>query len=147
MARGRRILIDGTMAKGGGGFTYLVNILPRLVEIAPEDRFRVLVRSERLARSIEAGPNLEIDLLPEVSPLQRLRFTYRDLPRLLKSWGADLDFSAGESTPLLNRIVTTSRRFSSGLWRMPPGAIQAAYCADTHRSKCVVKCVVKLVPS
>src|SRR5439155_26611941 len=89
MARGRRILIDGTMAKGGGGFTYLVNILPRLVEIAPEDRFRVLVRSERLARSIEAGPNLEIDLLPEVSPLQRLRFTYRDLPRLLKSWGAD----------------------------------------------------------
>ena len=30
---------------------------------------------------------------------------------------------------------------------MPPGAIQAAYCADTHRSKCVVKCVVKLAQS
>jgi len=100
MVRGRRILIDGTMAKGGGGFTYLVNILPRLVEIAPEDQLRVLVRSERLARSIESKPNLEIDLLPEVSPLQRLRFTYRDLPRLVKAWGADLYFSAGESAPL-----------------------------------------------
>lgn len=98
--QGRRILIDGTMAKGGGGFTYLVNILPRLTALAPQDRFRVLVRSERLARSIEASPNLEVDLLPEVSPLQRLRFTYRDLPRLVKAWGADLYFSAGESAPL-----------------------------------------------
>ena len=100
MVQGRRILIDGTMAKGGGGFTYLVNILPRLTARAPQDRFRVLVRSERLAHSIEASPNLEVDLLPEVSPLQRLRFTYRDLPRLVKAWGADLYFSAGESAPL-----------------------------------------------
>jgi glycosyltransferase involved in cell wall biosynthesis len=100
MVQARRILIDGTMAKGGGGFTYLVNILPRLAAFAPEDRFRVLVRSERLARSIGARPNLEVDLLPEVSPLQRLRFTYRDLPRLVKAWNADLYFSAGESAPL-----------------------------------------------
>jgi len=100
MVRGRRILIDGTMAKGGGGFTYLVNIVPRLVALGPEDHFRVLVRSERLARSIEASANLEVDLLPEVSPLQRLRFTYRDLPRLVKAWDADLYFSAGESAPL-----------------------------------------------
>jgi glycosyltransferase involved in cell wall biosynthesis len=88
------------MAKGGGGFTYLVNILPRITELAPGDQFRVLVRSERLARSIEARPNLEVDLLPEVSPIQRLRFTYRDLPRLVKAWGADLYFSAGETAPM-----------------------------------------------
>jgi glycosyltransferase involved in cell wall biosynthesis len=100
MVQGRRILIDGTMAKGGGGFTYLVNIVPRITALAPEDRFRLLVRSERLAGSIEPCPNLEVDLLPEVSPLQRLRFTYRDLPRLVKAWGADLYFSAGESAPL-----------------------------------------------
>ena len=98
--RGRRILIDGTMAKGGGGFTYLVNILPRITELAPQDQFRVLVRSERLANSIKPRPNLEVDLLPEVSPLQRLRFTYRDLPKLVKAWGADLYFSAGESAPM-----------------------------------------------
>jgi hypothetical protein len=41
-----------------------VNILPRLTAMAPQDEFRVLVRSERLGRSIEASPNLEVDLLP-----------------------------------------------------------------------------------
>jgi glycosyltransferase involved in cell wall biosynthesis len=98
--RRRRILIDGSMAKSGGGFTYLVNILPQLGAIAPDDRFRVLVRSERLARSIASTPNLEIDRLPEAGWPQRLRFTYYDLPRTISAWGADLYFSVGESAPL-----------------------------------------------
>ena len=96
----RRILIDGTMAKGGGGFTYLVNILPHLAAMAPDDRFRVLLRSDRLARSIAPAPNLERELLPEVSWSQRLRFNYRELPRLVREWQTDLYFSAGESAPL-----------------------------------------------
>lgn len=29
------------------------------------------------------------------------------------------------------KVVTGWRRFSSGLWRVPEGDIQAAYCADT----------------
>ena len=45
----RRILIDGSMARGGGGFTYLVNILPQLSSMASDDRFLVLLRNERLA--------------------------------------------------------------------------------------------------
>jgi glycosyltransferase involved in cell wall biosynthesis len=98
--RGRRILIDGSMARGGGGFTYLVNILPTLSALAPDDRFRVLVRSERLAQSIAPAPNLEVERLPEVGVAQRLRFTYAELPKRLRSWGADLYFSAGESAPL-----------------------------------------------
>jgi glycosyltransferase involved in cell wall biosynthesis len=97
---GRRILIDGTMAKGGGGFTYLVNIIPHLTAMAPGDRFRLLVRSERLARSIAPSPNLEVDLLPSASWRERLRFTHVEVPRLAKRWGADLYFSAGESAPL-----------------------------------------------
>jgi glycosyltransferase involved in cell wall biosynthesis len=100
MARGRRFLIDGSMARGGGGFTYLVNILPQLSSLAPDDSFRVLLHNERLAQSIPALPNVEIDLLPEVGWAQRMRFTYYELPRLLKSWGTDLYFSAGESAPL-----------------------------------------------
>jgi hypothetical protein len=36
-----------------------------------------------------------------------------------------------ESPPLPPRVVTHWRRFSSGLWRVPEGDIQAAYCADT----------------
>jgi hypothetical protein len=99
-ARGRRILIDGTMAKGGGGFTYLVNILPHLCAMSPDDQFRLLLRSERLAQSIAPAPNLEIELLPAANWLQRLRFTYLELPRLAKQWGTDLYFSAGETAPL-----------------------------------------------
>jgi len=48
---GARILIDGTMARGGGGFTYLVNIVPRIARLAPDERFLLLVRNERLASS------------------------------------------------------------------------------------------------
>ena len=36
-----------------------------------------------------------------------------------------------ESPPLPPRLVTDWRRFSSGLWRMPEGDIQAGFCADT----------------
>lgn len=98
--RGRRILIDGSMARGGGGFTYLVNILPQLAAIAPDDHFRVLVRTDRLARSIAPAPNVEIERVPDATLFGRLRFTYYDVPRLLSAWGADLYFSAGESAPL-----------------------------------------------
>jgi len=37
---------------------------------------------------------------------------------------------SGEAAQLPDRIVTGWRRFSSGLWRVPEGDIQAAYCAD-----------------
>jgi glycosyltransferase involved in cell wall biosynthesis len=96
----RRFLIDGSMARGGGGFTYLVNILPQLGSLAPDDHFRVLLQNERLAQSLPALPNLEIDLLPDSGWLQRLRFTYYQLPRLMRDWQPDLYFSAGESAPL-----------------------------------------------
>src|SRR4030095_2854408 len=95
-----RVLIDGSMAKGGGGFTYLVNIVPHLTVIAPDDKFRVLVRSERLARSIPSSPHLEVDLLPEAPWPERFRFTYREVARIAEAWRADVYFSAGEVTPL-----------------------------------------------
>lgn len=36
-----------------------------------------------------------------------------------------------DASVLPERVVTDWRRFSSGLWRLPEGDIQAAYCADT----------------
>jgi glycosyltransferase involved in cell wall biosynthesis len=99
-SRARRILIDGSRAETGGGFTYLVNLVPELGAQAPGDRFRVLVRNERIARSIPPRANVEIDLLPEASWWQRILFTYRDIPRIAREWQADLYFSAGELAPL-----------------------------------------------
>jgi glycosyltransferase involved in cell wall biosynthesis len=95
-----RVLIDGTMARGGGGFTYLVNILPRIAALAPESRFRALLRSERLAAAIPPAANLEVDLLPQVGALGRLRFTALEAARRARAFGADLYFSAGESAAL-----------------------------------------------
>ncbi|MCI0541606.1 MAG: hypothetical protein L0Z50_40930 [Verrucomicrobiales bacterium] len=42
-----------------------------------------------------------------------------------------LSLVIAETSALPERIVTHWRRFSSGLWRVPEGDIQAAYCADT----------------
>ena len=95
-----RVLIDGCMARGGGGHTYLVNVIPRLVRAAPRDQFRLLVRSPRVAEALPALPNLQVDLLPPVGFLDRLRFVHGELPRLAAEWGADVFFSAGETAPI-----------------------------------------------
>ena len=96
---GARILVDGTMARGGGGLTYLVNMLPRLTRLSPEDRFLLLLRSDRIASSIPSSPNLTIELLPPVGPAGRLWFTASEGGRIASRWNADLYFSAGESAP------------------------------------------------
>ncbi len=96
---GARVLIDGTMARAGGGFTYLVNIVPRITRLAPEDRFLLLLRSEQIAASIPSSPNLTIELLTQVGPAGRLWFTASEGARIASRWDADLYFSAGESTP------------------------------------------------
>ena len=95
----RRILIDGTSARGGGGFTYLVNVVPRLSALAPDSSFLVLLRNERLAQSLEPRANLEIDNLPDANIAERLRYTFIDLPRLAAQWRADLYLSVSETAP------------------------------------------------
>jgi glycosyltransferase involved in cell wall biosynthesis len=88
------------MARGGGGFTYLVNVIPRLAKACPEDRFRLYLRSERLAASFAQMSNVEVVNLPAINLFGRLRFTYVEMPRLAAAWHADLYFSAGEYAPL-----------------------------------------------
>ena len=96
---GARILIDGTMARGGGGYTYLVNILHRLADHAPQAKFLTLIRSMRLAQELPARDNLEVRLLPPVGPAGRLRFVLGEAARIAADWRADLYFSAGEAAP------------------------------------------------
>ena len=98
--RSRRIVVDGSMARNGGGFTYLVNIVPRLARLAPEHRFRLFAGTARIADSIPSAPNLEVDLLPEAPIHERLRFTYVEAPRRAAAWGADLYFSTGGYAPV-----------------------------------------------
>lgn len=95
----RRYLIDASMAQGGGGFTYGVNLIPELVRLAPDDRFRVLVRSPQLADALPSEPNLEITRLPPVGLYGRFQFLVAGAPREASAWGADLYFSVSETAP------------------------------------------------
>lgn len=99
-SKARRILIDGSMARGGGGYTYLVNIVPRLAALAPESKFRVLVRTDRLAKALAGVPNVEVLALPPVGLFDRFRFLHTQVPRLAEEWRADLYFSVGEYSPI-----------------------------------------------
>jgi glycosyltransferase involved in cell wall biosynthesis len=88
------------MARGGGGFTYLVNVLPTLARMAPDDRFLVAVGDQRVAEGIPAAENVEVRFLGQLGLRQRLRFSYREASRLAAEWGADVYFSAGEMAPI-----------------------------------------------
>jgi glycosyltransferase involved in cell wall biosynthesis len=100
---GRRVLIDATGASIGGGYTYLVNVIPRLCVAAPEASFRLMLRNPRLIEVLSevAGSvsNLEVVALPEVSVATRLAHTFFVMPMLAKRWGADVFFSVGEVAP------------------------------------------------
>jgi len=96
-----RFLIDASMIRGGGGFTYAANMLPALAKAAPGDSFRVLLRSPHLAEALPPLPNLELVALPEdPGLLQRLRFTYRAAPRVAAEYRADLYYAAGDYAPM-----------------------------------------------
>ena len=96
---GQRFLIDASTAQIGGGVTYVLNVLPQLARLAPDDRFRVLLRSQDMAGSLSTPSNLEVTLLDPASVASRLRFLLHEGPRLAASWRADLYFSASESAP------------------------------------------------
>lgn len=101
MSQGLRILIDGTMANGGGGHTYLANLVPLLPKSAPQHDFRVLVRSASLADQLPSSENVEVRRLPAAGWTERVRFNYAGgAVREAADFGADVYYSAGEMAPI-----------------------------------------------
>lgn len=96
----RRVWIDGSMARRGGGFTYLVNVVPQLARMLPDAQFLVAAGDEQVADSIPRADNVEVRFLGQLDLRDRLRFTYRQAARQAAEWGADVYFSAGEMAPL-----------------------------------------------
>jgi glycosyltransferase involved in cell wall biosynthesis len=95
-----RVLMDATGVRIGGGFTYLVSIIPRLCEREPDLQIRLLIRHQALYDAIPNRPNLEVINLPPAGIAERLRYVYFEIPRIARSWGADLFYSVGEMVPL-----------------------------------------------
>ena len=95
----KRIVIDAAMVRRGGGFTHLVNVLPKLVEAAPATHFLVLVRGDSVAQSLPEAPNLTLEVLPEANFAQRIRFQLEEAARLSRRYQADLYYSVAETAP------------------------------------------------
>lgn len=95
-----RIVIDGSMARGGGGFTYLVNVVPALVRLAPDHQFLLLVHRQEIAESLPEVPNLEVRRVHDSGFVGRIWWVFFDGRRLARQWGADLYFSVAEYAPL-----------------------------------------------
>ncbi|MAE94841.1 MAG: hypothetical protein CL910_09290 [Deltaproteobacteria bacterium] len=96
---GRRVLIDATGASIGGGYTYLVNVIPRLCGGAPKTEFRLVIRHEGLRDAIPPQANLSVDCLPGGSVPARLAHVFLKMPALAAEWRADLYFAVGEVAP------------------------------------------------
>lgn len=100
---GLRLFLDGTMARGGGGFTYLANIVPRLLE-DEEMEIRLELRHAPLAEALPRSPRLELALRPPAGWGGRLADAFLTLGPRARAWGADLFLSAGELLPPLRGL-------------------------------------------
>ena len=88
------------MVRGGGGFTHLVNLVPAMLAQAPETRFLLLARGETVASALPDSPNLELAVLPESRPLQRILFSVDQASSLVRRYGADLYYSVSETAAI-----------------------------------------------
>ncbi len=99
MLAGRRILVDASMATSGGGYTYLVNMVPALAAAAPEAKFLVLTRDASSGRAVAPRANVEFRVLPSSGLWGRIGFVAFRAARLARRWQADVYFSVAEYAP------------------------------------------------
>jgi glycosyltransferase involved in cell wall biosynthesis len=100
MLAGRRVLVDASMATLGGGYTYLVNMVPALAAAAPDAKFLVLARNTSLAGATASASNVELRVLPESGLLGRIGFLAFRAAKLADRWRADVYLSVAEYAPL-----------------------------------------------
>ena len=146
MLVGRRILVDASMVTSGGGYTFLVNMVPLLAAAAPEARFLILVRTASLASAIAPRANLEVRALPAAGLLGRVFFLAFRAAGVARRWKADIYLSAADYAPrgapcpvvvsLRNANIFTSLdlgwgRYQRGrLWLLRRLAMRSASSAD-----------------
>ena len=88
------------MVRRGGGFTQLVNLVPAILAQAPKTQFLLLVRGQAVASALREAPNLELAVLPEARPLQRILFSVEQASSLARRFGADLYYSVSETAAM-----------------------------------------------
>lgn len=96
-----RVLINAISHAGGGGITYLKNMLPRFEDDV--DEYVVLIPESRRALNPEDYPDVEFKDLGSVADILPLRLLYEQLvlPVRMEQWDIDVLFSPADLTPLL----------------------------------------------
>ncbi|MGY4706897.1 glycosyltransferase family 4 protein [Candidatus Bipolaricaulota sp. J31] len=94
-----RILIDALSARGGGGYIYILHILPALLRIKSAHEFHILLSRRYQNALIKVVPDgiFVIDLdLPDTPLWRRWWFVQKKIPRILKEGKFSLLFTTTE---------------------------------------------------
>ena len=94
-----QILVDALAPKVGGGRTYILNLLPALLESDPENTYHILV-SEGQFPELEGLDHLNIHPVKISFLPQRLIYQQTVIPLLVKRWKVNVLFSATDITTL-----------------------------------------------
>lgn len=98
-----RIVVNAVAVQGGGGRTYLLNILDALVKASPHEYDVVLTSRQRdLLASLPRGVRGRVCRGVPASPWLRIAWEQTVLPILVRRWRADLLFAAFNTAPLLS---------------------------------------------
>ena len=99
----RRIAIDALSARGGGGWTYLVNLVRELERDTRGFRFTLLVHTDQLER---LGATRHVEVVPLRLPSVIARVAYEEL--LLPVWvrGFELLYAPADISPLFATVPT-----------------------------------------
>jgi len=101
-----KIAINSLAHAGGGGITYLKNMLPRFAD--DDDEYVVLVPAGRNALSKPSSGDIRfetVDILGDLLPA-RLLYEQAILPVRLQQWDIDILFSPADLTPLATSVPT-----------------------------------------
>lgn len=101
-----RVLINTLSHVGGGGITYLKNMLPRFAE--SEHEFLVLVPADRNKLNEPPSDNVTFKLVTAPVDILPVRLLYEQLviPFQIDRWNVDVLFSPADLTPLLTSCPT-----------------------------------------
>lgn len=101
-----RILVNTLAHVGGGGITYLKNMLPRFAK--SEQEYVILVPSDRRLLQEPDADNIRFERVSLPVGVLPVRLLYEQfiLPIRLEQWGIDVLFSPADLTPLLARKPT-----------------------------------------
>ena len=100
----RRVLLDASMVRMGGGYTHLMNLLPEISRVAPDLDFMLLASPALWSEDFDDIPNLEFHPVSEGECSDATSSFFFGRAEWLKI-GKPMSISLWQSTRLLRRLA------------------------------------------